>query len=148
MPCFSKDQWNKWNTNLILRLVWTHLSRNINWNGHCRRVMSRKRLSSGELKKKVSSLFFHNFLREKGRLPYMSLHCLKLYLWDVIQYHSNNKIKMEARALSAGMQNYRVVYDLRYLCAVLLFCVECLGYCSWCGLHGIIFVIKMMTHDI
>jgi hypothetical protein len=130
-------------------LVWTHLNRNINCSGHCRRVMSRKRLSSGELKKKVVfSLFFHNFLQENSRLQYTPLHCLKLYLWDVIQYHSNNKIKMEAHALSAGMQNYRVVYDLIYLYAVLLFCTKCLGYYSWCGLHGILFVIKLVTHDI
>jgi hypothetical protein len=51
---------------------------------------------------------------------------------------------MEAHALSAGMQNYRVVYDLRYLYAVLLFRTECLSYYTRCGLHGILFVIKMV----
>jgi hypothetical protein len=55
---------------------------------------------------------------------------------------------MEARALCTGMQNYRVMYDLRHLCAVLLLCTECLGYYSGCGIHGILFVIKMVTHGI
>ena len=150
--CFSKDQSNNWNTNLILGLVWTHLIGNINWIGHCRRVMSCKRLSSGKFKKKkknvVFSLYFHNFLQEKFRLQYMPLHCLKLHLWEVIQYHSNNKIKMEAHALSAGMHNYWVEYDVRYLCDVLLLCTEYLGYYSGCGLLGIVFVIKMVTHDV
>jgi hypothetical protein len=93
-----------------------------------------------------SSIIFCN---KKAVFQYMPLHCLKLYLWDFIQYHSNNKIKMEAHALSAGMQIYRFVYDLRYL----LFCTECSSHYSGCGLHDILFVIKMviwydMTHDI
>lgn len=142
--CFSKDQSNKWNTNLIPRLVWTHLMGNINWIGHCRR------LSFWEFKKKkvVFRVYFHNFSQEKFRLQYMPFHCLKLYLWEVIQYHSNNKIKMEAHVLCAGVQNYRVVYDLRYSRAVLLLCTDSLGYYSGCGLHGILFVIKIVTHDI
>jgi len=55
---------------------------------------------------------------------------------------------MEAHALSAGMQNYRVVCNLRYSCAVLLLCTDCSDYYSGCGLHGILFVIEMVTHDI
>jgi len=55
---------------------------------------------------------------------------------------------MEAHTLSAWMQNYRVVYDLRYSCAVLLLCTDCLGYYLECGLHGILFVIKMVTREI
>lgn len=55
---------------------------------------------------------------------------------------------MEAHALSAWMQNYRVVYDIRYSCAVLLLCTDCLDYYLGCGLHGILFVIKMVTREI
>ena len=56
-------------------MVWTHLSRNTNWIGHCRRVMSHKKLSLGELKKMLY-LVFSSIIFCKKKAICNICHCI------------------------------------------------------------------------